>query len=79
MKSELAATFLMVDMGPISFYLELKVQCNREKRILKLSQPAYVDKILEKFHLDKANAVQTPMKEEVLFMPRIEDKTSASK
>ena len=78
-KSELAATFSIVDMGPISFYLGLKVHCNREKRTLKLSQPAYVDKILEKFHLNKANAVQTLMKEEVLLMPRTEGKASVSK
>ena len=78
-KSELAAAFSMVDISPISFYLGLKVQCNREKRTLKLSQPMYIDKILEKFHFDKANVIQTPMKEEALLMPRIEGEASASK
>ena len=43
-KKELTATFDMVDMGPISFYLGLKVSRDRE-RMIKLSQPAYIDKI----------------------------------
>lgn len=52
-KAELAAAFSMVDMGPISFYLGLKVEHNREKRTIKLSQPAsYIDKVLSKFHID---------------------------
>lgn len=29
-KAELTTTFLMVDMGPISFYLGLKFEKNRE-------------------------------------------------
>lgn len=78
-KSKLAATFSMVDMGPISFYLGLKVQRDREKRTLKLLQPAYIDKILEKFHLDKANAVQTPIEKEALLTPRTKSEASASK
>lgn len=36
-KSELAATFSMVDMGPISFYLGVKIERNQSKQIIKLS------------------------------------------
>lgn len=36
-KTELTSAFSMVDMGPISFYLSLKVQRDRENRIIKLS------------------------------------------
>ncbi len=53
-KTELTAAFLMVEMGPISFYLGLKVEQNREKRTIKLSQPAYIDKVLNRFYLDKS-------------------------
>ncbi len=62
-KRELAAAFEMVDMGPISFYLGLKVERNREKKTIKLFQPAYIQKVLAKYHLDKANSTNTPMKE----------------
>lgn len=65
-KVELAAAFEMVDMGPISFYLCLKVERNREKKTIKLSQPAYIQKVLTKYHLDKANSTNTPMKEAAL-------------
>ena len=72
-KAELAAAFSMVDMGPISFYLGLKVKRDQAKRRIKLSQPAYIDKVLSKFHLDQAHAVNTPMKETALLLPRTED------
>ena len=62
-KTKLAFAFLMVDIGSISFYLGLKIEQNREKKTIKLSQPLYIDKVLTKFHLDKANLVNTPIKE----------------
>ncbi len=66
-KHELATAFEMVDMGPISFYLGLKVERNRQNKTLKLSQPAYIDKILAKYHLDQAKPCNTPMKEPILL------------
>ena len=61
-KTELISAFSMVDMGLISFYLGLKVERDREKHTIKLSQPAYIDKVLSKFHLNKAYTAITPMK-----------------
>lgn len=78
-KVELAAAFSMVDMGSISFYLGLKVKRDWEKRTIKPSQPAYIDKILEKFHLDRAHSVNTPMKEETLLIQKTDGKASTSK
>ena len=69
-KAELTSAFSMVDMGPISFYLGLKVQRDREKRTIKLFQLAYIDKVLARFHLDKAHAVNTPMKETAILQQR---------
>lgn len=77
-KSELAAAFSMVDMRPISFYLGLKVQRDRGKRTIKLSQPAYIDKVLSRFHLDKAHAVTTPMKESGTLQARTEGQASTA-
>lgn len=62
----------MIDLGPISFYLGLKVERDREKRTIKLSQPAYIDKILSKFHLDQASPANTPMKESAVLLPHTE-------
>ena len=66
-KAEPAAAFSMVDMDLISFYLGLKVIRDREKKTIKLSQPAYIDKVLEKFYLSKANMANSPMKELALL------------
>ena len=60
----------MVDMGPISFYLGLKIERNREKQTIKLSQPAYIDKVLNRFHFNKANTINTFMKEITPLQPR---------
>lgn len=62
----------MVEMGPISFYLGLKLKRDRERETIKLFQPAYVDKVLEKFNLNKANAVATSMKGTAPLTPRTE-------
>lgn len=56
-KKELAAAFEMVDMGPISFYLGLKVQRDWEKKKIKFSQSTYIQKVLANYHLDKANLI----------------------
>lgn len=69
----------MIDMGPISFYLGLKVDWNQEKKIIKLSQLAYINKVLEKYHLSKANTVNTPMKEIEPLTLRTNGKASPSK
>ena len=71
-KLELPFAFFMINMGPISFYLGLKVQQDRENWMIKLSQPAYINKVLNKFQLNKAHAVNTPMKETALLKQKTE-------
>lgn len=71
-KAKLTATFSISDMRPISFYLGLRIDRDREQQTIKLSQPAYIEKVLEKFHLDKANPVNTLMKESVPLTQRKE-------
>ena len=78
-KTELATAFSMVDIGPISFYLGLKVTQDQEKKAIKLSQPAYINKVLEKFHFSGANTANSPMKESALLTPRTKGKASPSK
>ena len=66
-KKQLNIAFKMVDIGPISHYLGLKIERNRVNKTIKLSQPAYIEKILEKFHMQNAKISTTPMKEGSLF------------
>ncbi len=62
-KTELTFAFLIVEMRPISFYLGLRVEQNRQGKTIKLSQPTYIDKVVAKFHLNKAPSVNTLIKE----------------
>ena len=71
-KVKLVSTFQMVDMGPISFYLGLRVDRNREEKTIKLSQPAYIENVLRKFFLDQANPTNTPIKEYTQLLPNNE-------
>lgn len=75
-KAELTVAFPMVDLGPISFYLGLKVERDREKKTIKLSQPAYIEKILSKFHVDQVKPNNRPMKEVAMLVPRTEGEAS---
>ena len=66
-KSELAAAFDMVDMGPLAFYVGLKVTRDRENRTIKLSQPGYIEKLLDRHGMLKAKTTKVPMRETVLL------------
>lgn len=65
-------------MGPISFYLGLKVQRNQKKQTIKLFQPAYIDKVFSKFHLNKVYIVNISMKKIALLKQRTNGEVSAS-
>ena len=43
-----------------------------------MSQPAYIDKVLANFHLDKAHFVKMPMKETARLEQRTDGETSPS-
>lgn len=77
--TELTATFKMADMGPISFYLGLKVDKDRQKTTIKLSQPAYIQKVLAKYHFEKTNPTNTPMKKIALGHNLSTEATQAEK
>lgn len=74
-KIELITTFKIVNIGPINFYLGLKVNRNHQKRTIKLSQPIYIQKILTKYYPDKVNTTNTPMKK-VVLRPNLFTKTT---
>ena len=40
--------------------------------MIKLSQPAYINKVFEKYHLNGANTAKYPMKELILLTLHIE-------
>lgn len=60
----------MADIRLISFYLGLKVEQNRQKKTIKLSQPVYIDKVFTKIYFNKAYPVNILIKEEIPLKQR---------
>ena len=60
-KAALSKRFQMTDIGPMALYLGMRLDQDRQQRILWLSQQAYLEKILKDHGFLDSKAVQTPM------------------
>jgi len=60
-KSALAENFDITDMEELRFMLGILVTCDREKRLIYLSQSAYIHQILNRFGMRDAIPVSTPL------------------
>jgi ATP-binding cassette subfamily B (MDR/TAP) protein 1 len=60
LKTRLSECFEMKDLGPANHILGMRITRDRSVRRLRLSQKAYVEKILEKFGMEKAKPVGSP-------------------
>jgi len=61
LKSEISNTFKITDSGEISYILGLKVERNREKKELYLSQGAFISTVIHRFNMENCNPIATPM------------------
>lgn len=66
-KKKFVTSFNIVYIDLISFYFGLKIEINYIKKILKLFQPAYINKILVKYHFNQAKPCNIPIKEKILL------------
>ena len=66
-KSELTTAFEMVNMGPLVFYVGLKVTRDQEKRTIKLSQPGYIEKLLDCHGMLKAKTAKVFIRDTILL------------
>ncbi|GJT98193.1 putative retrotransposon protein [Tanacetum coccineum] len=62
-KSWLSKYFSMKDLGEATYILGIKIIRNRSKRLIALSQRAYLEKILKKFRMENSKKGYTPMME----------------
>ncbi|GJT99401.1 retrotransposon protein, putative, ty1-copia subclass [Tanacetum coccineum] len=62
-KSWLCKCFSMKDFGEAAYILGIKIICDRSKRLIALSQSAYLEKILMKFRMENSKKGYTPMME----------------
>ena len=60
-KAKLKERFVMVDNGEIDYLLGLLIKRDRNERKLSISQPCYLENILERFNMTSCNPVATPM------------------
>jgi hypothetical protein len=60
-KDQLRERFEISDLGELTWLLGLKIERDRRTRTIRLSQGAYIDTIVERFRLEDAKDVHTPM------------------
>ena len=60
-KDSLKTIFSMKDMGEAKYILGIKIYRDRSRRLIRLSQYVYIDKILERFHMKKSKKGSAPM------------------
>ncbi|GKC53211.1 hypothetical protein Tco_1075956 [Tanacetum coccineum] len=53
----------MKDLGEAAFILGIKIYRDRSKRLIGLSQSAYMDKVLKRFRMDTSKRGYIPMQE----------------
>ncbi|GJY85814.1 putative RNA-directed DNA polymerase [Tanacetum coccineum] len=62
-KDYLGRCFSMKDLGEAAFILGIKIYRDRSKRLIGLSQNAYMDKILKRYKMDNSKRGYIPMQE----------------
>jgi hypothetical protein len=58
---ELKRRYQMTDLGPVTWYVGIKVEYDMERGEITLSQPSYVQKLLEQFEMLDCKPRATPM------------------
>ena len=60
-KNNLSQNFEMKDMGEATYVIGIEIFCDRSQGLLGLSQKTYINKILERFNLEKCSAGVVPI------------------
>jgi hypothetical protein len=60
-KSSLRKSFLVKDLGEVAYILGIKIYRDSSKRLIGLSQDAYIDKILNRFNMQDSKKGFLPM------------------
>ena len=63
----LASTFDMKDLGEASYILGIKLIRDRKRKIMGLSQAAYIDKVLTRFSMDNSKKGLLPFRHSLVF------------
>jgi hypothetical protein len=66
-KSSLRKSFSMKDLGEAAYILSTKIYRDRSKRLIRLSQYAYIDKIKNQFNMRDSKKDFLPMSHDITF------------
>jgi hypothetical protein len=69
----------MKDMGEAAYILGVKIERDRSKKMLVLSQEHYIRKVLEKFRMQDCKSIDTPIAKSEGLSLRMCPKTSDEK
>jgi hypothetical protein len=70
---QLKSRFELSELGELSFYLGCRITRDRTHRTTYICQDAYIDQLLERFHLTNADPVDTPMEANHKLMAASDD------
>lgn len=76
-EQKLTNEFEIVNTRPINFYLCFKFTWNQEKKILKLFQSLYINKILAKLYFNQVKISNMTMKKTFLLPNKVKETTIA--
>ncbi|KXJ83029.1 hypothetical protein RP20_CCG009471 [Aedes albopictus] len=77
-KACLAKKFEMTDVGEVRNFLGMKIDRNKEKKIMCISQRRYLESLLSRFQMEDCSPISTPM-ENRLKLPKGEESKRTSK
>ena len=79
LKEKLNDSFDMKDLGDASHILGMRIERDRDKKLLYLSQTEYIDKVLKHFNMEGGKALSTPLPPYVKLCLNGYPKTDAEK
>ena len=73
LKEQLLKRYKARDLGPVGFYLGIRILRDRSNRSISLSMDSYVDRVVEEYHLTDAPKADTPLPKVALTLTKRED------
>ena len=68
----LSKTFFMKDLGEVSYVLGIKIYRDRSRRLIGLSQSLYIDKVLNRFHMENSKKGFLPVRHGIHLFKEME-------
>lgn len=79
-KDELSSHFAIKDLGPVSYFLGIKIESHKGERTFYLSQPDMINGIIQRYELSQQPPVTTaPILPSMSLAPHTETATEASR